>query len=73
MLADLQRSGGLRADADLDLALRTLTALTSGVISQQLSNAPGEPFETGTFTSTLPLLTAMWLSQFAAPGVRLPA
>ena len=71
MLADLQRSGGLRADADLDLALRTLTALTSGVISQQLSNAPGEPFETGTFTSTLPLLTAMWLSQFAAPGVGL--
>jgi AcrR family transcriptional regulator len=72
LLADLQRRGVLRRDADLDVAFRTLTALTSGVVSQQLSNAPGEPFETGTFTSTMPVVVAMWLSQFAAPGVHLP-
>jgi AcrR family transcriptional regulator len=61
-LARLQSAGLLRADADLDVAYRTLTAVISGVISQQLANAPGEPFETGTFTSTLPDLVAMWLA-----------
>ena len=35
---------------------------SAGVISQQLANAPGEPFETGTFTSTLPDVVAMWLA-----------
>src|SRR3954464_7421102 len=53
-LADMQRLGALRADVDLDLALRTWTTATSGVMTQQLANAPGEPFDTGTFTSTLP-------------------
>jgi AcrR family transcriptional regulator len=61
-LADLQSAGVLRADTDLDVAYRTLTAVISGVISQQLANAPGEPFETGTFTSTLPDVVAMWLA-----------
>lgn len=61
-LADLQSAGVLRGDADLDVAYRTLTAVISGVISQQLANAPGEPFETGTFTATLPDLVAMWLA-----------
>lgn len=61
-LADLVAAGVLPADADLDRAYRTLTAVISGVISQQLSNAPGEPFETGTFTSTLPDVVAMWLA-----------
>ena len=68
LLAELQRRGALRADADLDLAFRTVTALTTGVISQQLANGPGEPFETGAFTSTLPVVIAMWSSQFAVPG-----
>lgn len=72
LLAELQRRGVVRADADLDLALRTLTVLVSGVISQQLANAPGEPFETGTFTATLPLLVSMWLAQFAHPEVHPP-
>ena len=53
-LVALQSAGLLRADADLDLVYRTQTAVISGVITQQLANAPGEPFETGTFTSTLP-------------------
>ncbi|MGY1739322.1 MULTISPECIES: TetR/AcrR family transcriptional regulator [unclassified Blastococcus] len=70
LLAGLQRRGALGADADLDVAFRALTVLTSGVISQQLANAPGEPFTTGAFTSTLPVVTAMWLSQFGPPGVR---
>ncbi|MGY1813038.1 TetR/AcrR family transcriptional regulator [Blastococcus sp. SYSU D00820] len=68
LLAELQARGVLSAAADLDLAFRALTAVTSGVISQQLSNAPGEPFETGAYTSTLPVVIAMWLSQFGPHG-----
>lgn len=71
-LADLQRRGALRADVDLDRAYRTWTAVTSGVITQQLSNAPGEPFETGTFTSTLPDVMAMWLAHHGAVRTRTP-
>ena len=61
-LAVLQSAGLLRPDADLDVVYRTQTAVISGVITQQLANAPGEPFETGTFTSTLPDVGAMWLA-----------
>jgi AcrR family transcriptional regulator len=61
-LVELRDAGVLPPDADLDLAYRTWTAVTSGVVTQQLANAPGEPFETGTFTSTLPALMAMWLA-----------
>jgi AcrR family transcriptional regulator len=61
-LVVLRSAGLLRPDADLDLVYRTQTALIAGMISQQLANAPGEPFETGTFTSTLPDVVAMWLA-----------
>jgi AcrR family transcriptional regulator len=61
-LRALQAAGLLSADADLDLVHRTQTAVISGVISQQLANAPGEPFETGSYTSTLPDVVAMWLA-----------
>ena len=61
-LAVLRSAGLLRPDADLDLVYRTQTAVISGVITQQLANAPGQPFETGIFTSTLPDVVAMWLA-----------
>src|SRR4051794_108544 len=61
LVAHVRDAGVLRPDVDLDLALRTWTALTGGVVSQQLSNAPDQPYETGTFTATVPELTAMWL------------
>ena len=66
-LSRMRDHGALRADVDLDLAYRTLTAVISGVISQQLANAPDEPFETGTFTSTLPDVVAMWLAHHGGP------
>jgi AcrR family transcriptional regulator len=69
-LARLQAAGLLAPDADLDLVYRTETAVISGVITQQLANAPGEPFETGTFTSTLPGVVAMWLAHHGGPPVR---
>ena len=65
-LAELRDTGVLAPDVDLDRAFRTLTALSSGVITQQLANAPGEPFETGAYTSGLPDLLDMWLAHFGA-------
>jgi AcrR family transcriptional regulator len=61
-LARLVAAGVLPEGVDLDRAYRTLTAVVSGVISQQLANAPDEPFETGTFTALLPDVVAMWLA-----------
>src|SRR3954447_4771014 len=46
-VARMQHEGVLDAGADLGTAFRALTAVTSGVITQQLTNAPHEPFETG--------------------------
>ncbi|TFV65279.1 TetR/AcrR family transcriptional regulator [Blastococcus sp. CT_GayMR20] len=68
-LARLQAAGMLAPGADLDLVYRTQTAVISGVITQQLANAPGEPFETGTFTSTLPDVVAMWLAHHGGPPI----
>src|SRR5688572_25895596 len=70
-LARMQAAGLLSPDADLDLVYRTQTAVISGVITQQLANAPGEPFETGTFTSTLPDVVAMWLAHHGGPRIHL--
>jgi AcrR family transcriptional regulator len=69
-LARLQARGALAPGVDLNHAFRTWTALISGIVSQQLSNGPDEPFVTGTFTSTLPDVVAMWLAHYAPPGLR---
>jgi AcrR family transcriptional regulator len=71
-LARMQAAGLLAPRADLDLVYRTQTAVISGVITQQLANAPGEPFETGTFTSTLPDVVAMWLAHHGGPSIPPP-
>ncbi len=44
-------AGQLSAAADSDQALRLLTVLMSGLISQQLANEPGTSFETGRFST----------------------
>ena len=71
-LARLRNAGLLAPDADLDLVYRTQTAVISGVITQQLANAPEEPFETGSFTSTLPDVVAMWLAHYGGPHLPPP-
>ena len=68
LLRRMVDDGTLRADLDLDRAFRSWTAVISGVLTQQLSNAPTEPFETGRFTSTLPDVMEMWLRFHAAAG-----
>ena len=65
LLRRLQAAGVLSDRTDLDLAWRTWSSLITGAITQQLANAPGEPYESGTFTSTVPDLVAMWLSHYA--------
>jgi hypothetical protein len=67
-LGRLQSRGGMRPDVDLDLLFGTWSSVLGGVISQQLSNAPGQPYETGDFTSTVPELIAMWHAHFAPPS-----
>ena len=67
-LVRLRDVGVLPADVDLDRAYRSQFALVGGVISQQLSNNPDEPFATGTWTSVLPDLVDMWLAHHTAPG-----
>lgn len=71
-LLRLRDAGILPAEADLDRAYRMQTAMVSGVISQQLSNAPDEPFATGTWTSVLPDLIDMWLAHHRS-STRRPA
>jgi hypothetical protein len=69
---DLQRRGLLRADIPAVDIQRDWTIVTAGVVSQQLSNAPQEPFETGTFTSRLPEVVAMFARHYA-PDPSVPA
>ena len=64
-LAESQDRGALRADVDVDELLRAWTTVISGVISQQLSNAPHESFEEGRFTTLLPQFVEMYIAHYA--------
>ncbi|MGH8890379.1 MAG: hypothetical protein ACRDV3_11585, partial [Acidothermaceae bacterium] len=60
--------GLIRADADIDEVQRDWMVVTSGVISQQMSNAPDERFAKGRFVAALPGLVAMFARHYAASG-----
>jgi AcrR family transcriptional regulator len=60
----LRDRGALRADADVDELARVWTIVISGVVSQQLSNAPTERFEDGRFTTLLPQVVEMYLRSY---------
>jgi AcrR family transcriptional regulator len=62
--ARMQELGLFRADLDSDLLLQTWTALMSGVMTQQLANAPDESFDEGRFTTALPEIAAMFLNHY---------
>jgi AcrR family transcriptional regulator len=64
----LQARGLFRPELDVGELLRTWTVLTSGVMSQQLANAPHEPLDGGTYTSTLPDLVSMFVTHYGRPG-----
>ena len=60
-MAALRDRGALRADADVDELARVWTIAISGIVSQQLANAPTERFEDGRFTTLLPQVVEMYL------------
>jgi AcrR family transcriptional regulator len=62
----MQQQGLLRADVNLDEALRDWTVLTAGVVSQQMSNAPDSSFDDGPFTARLPVLVDMFCAHYGA-------
>jgi AcrR family transcriptional regulator len=64
---DLHERGLLRPDADVEMVHRQWTVVISGVISQQLSNAPDESFDRGSFTSQIPSLANMFAAHYANP------
>jgi AcrR family transcriptional regulator len=66
--AVLQDRGVLDQTSDLDEALDAWVVIVSGVVSQQLSNAPHESFEQGTFTRLLPQLMSMFMARYGAEG-----
>ncbi len=63
-MRNLQHRGLVRADVDTAVVQRDWTVLISGVISQQLANAPEETFAEGRFTTALPGLAAMFASHY---------
>jgi AcrR family transcriptional regulator len=67
-VAQLQHRGLMRADMPAWQIHRDWTILLSGVISQQLSNAPHESFEEGRFTSALPGLVSMFARYYEPPA-----
>ena len=65
VIAELQELGLLRTDVEVDELLHVWTVLGTGVMTQQLANAPQQPFESGTFTTMLPALVDMFLAHYA--------
>jgi AcrR family transcriptional regulator len=65
-LGRLQERGLIRSDVPVDDVQRDWTVIVSGVVSQQLANAPDQPFDSGRFTTALPGLVAMFVAHYGA-------
>jgi AcrR family transcriptional regulator len=63
--AQLQSLGLFRPDVPVEELLRAWTVLVTGLITQQLANAPQETYDTGAFTALLPALVDMHLAHYA--------
>ncbi|HET8561820.1 MAG TPA: TetR/AcrR family transcriptional regulator [Marmoricola sp.] len=64
VLRALQQAGRLRTDVPAEDIGRVLSVLTTGVISQQLSNEPGVPLARGGYARELDRLAGMFLREF---------
>lgn len=62
--AEAVRLGQLRPEADSDEALRLWTVVLSGLMSQQLANEPGVPFDEGRFSGLTGAAIEMFLSTY---------
>src|SRR6266704_2204374 len=65
-LKALQDAGLLRAEAPIEQIERDWTILLSGIVSQQLSNAPQQAFDEGHFTAAIPELIAMFAGHYSS-------
>ncbi len=61
----LQDAGLLRADVPVEQVERDWIILLSGVVSQQLSNAPQQAFGDGRYTAAVPELVAMFAGHYS--------
>jgi AcrR family transcriptional regulator len=62
--AEAVRLGQLTADADSDDTVRLWTVVLSGLISQQLANQPGVPFDEGLFSRLTAAAIDLFLSAY---------
>jgi hypothetical protein len=62
------RRGQLHPSADSDEAVRLLTMLISGLITQQMANQPGADFDTGMFTSLTDQAVDMFITYYDPKG-----
>jgi AcrR family transcriptional regulator len=67
MLTEAVAAGMLAPAAATDEGIALASIVATGVMSQQLANAPGEPYDEGRFTSLAPRAWAMF-TRFYAPG-----
>lgn len=67
-LAEAVRRGQLDASADSDEAVRLLTVMMSGLISQQMANQPGAAYESGVFTSLTDEVIELYLAHYRPRG-----
>ncbi len=65
LLAEAVRAGELTRAAGRDDALQLLSIVVSGVVTQQLANQPGVPYEEGTFTRLTERALDMYLAVYA--------
>jgi len=66
-LAAAVHAGELAAGTDVDEAIRMLTVLMSGLISQQLANEPGVSYADGRFSALTDLAIDMFLRYYRDP------
>jgi AcrR family transcriptional regulator len=68
IFAEAVRLGQLRPAAATDDAIRLYTVLLSGLISQQLANQPGVPFDEGVFSRLTGPAIDLFLSAYTPPS-----
>jgi AcrR family transcriptional regulator len=66
VFAEAVRLGQLRPEADSDEVLRLWTVVLSGLMSQQMANEPGVPFEQGAFSRLTDRALEQFLSTYQA-------
>jgi AcrR family transcriptional regulator len=66
--AEAVRSGQLDESADSAEAVRLLTVVMSGLITQQMANEPGVPYGTGAFTRLTDEAIEMFLDHYRRSG-----